>query len=62
MKPKLIKRQLALPLPRKNYLPNTHMTSEDKRVAEVIAAAQQEMEIEEEIRRGKYPVVVRRGY
>ena len=61
MKPRLIKRQRCLPLPRRNYLPNTHMTSEDIRVAQVIDAAQQEMELLEEIDRGVYPEV-RRGY
>ena len=59
MKTKLIKRQLALPMPRK-HLPTSSLTPEEIRVANVIAEAQQEMEIEMEIYRGKYPVVERR--
>ena len=67
MKKTIIKRQLALPLPRKGWnsfnrgvLPKSSLTPEEIRVANVIASAQQEMEIEMEIFRGKYPVVERR--
>ena len=67
MKKTIIKRQLALPLPRgnsslpkKRHLPNSSLTGEEQRVANVIAFAQQEMEIEMEIFRGKYPRVERR--
>lgn len=60
MKKRIIRRQLCLPLPpQRNYLPNTHMTSEDIRVAQVIAEVHQEMEMEE-IYRGRYPRVERR--
>ena len=66
MKTKLIKRQLALPLPypRREWcrgsLATSSLTPEEIRVAQVVAEAQQEMEIELEIFRGRYPVVERR--
>ena len=60
-----MKNQLALPpgkliVRRKRVLPTTSMTSEEIRVAQAVAAAQQEMEIELEMFHGKYPVVERR--
>ena len=62
MKKRIIRRrQVCLPLPpRKRYLPSTSLTLEEKRVANAIADAQQEMEIELELFRGKYPTVERR--
>lgn len=59
-----MKKQLALPtgklIIRRRVLPTTSLTSEEKRVANVIAAARQEMEIELEMFHGKYPCVERR--
>lgn len=63
MKKLLIKRQICLPLPRYTMgrpLPTTSLTPEEIRVAQVVATAQQEMEIEMELFHGKYPVVERR--
>lgn len=54
MKKRIVKRRLALPLPKMS------LTPDEIRVAQVVAEAQQEMEIELEIFKGKYPVVERR--
>lgn len=61
-----MKNQLALPpgklivRKRRRVLPTSSMTPEEIRVAQVVATAQQEMEIELEMFHGKYPVVERR--